>query len=143
MAGVTDTGEIREFARDQVMAELRSTFRPEFLNRIDDIVLFKPLRLDEIEQIVRLQTDELRRRLAGRGIGLTIDDAARAWLARKGFDPAYGARPLKRFMQRELETRIGRAIIAGDVTDGSTMQVRVDGDGLQVEKRASADLLPS
>ena len=136
MTGITDAGEIQEFARDQVMAELRNTFRPEFLNRIDDIVLFKPLRLEEIEQIVRLQTEELRRRLSDREIELEIDGAATSWIAERGFDPAYGARPLKRFMQRELETRIGRAIISGEIEEGSTIQVRVDDGGLQVEKKA-------
>ena len=136
MTGVTDTGEIKEFAHDQVMAELRNTFRPEFLNRIDDIVLFKPLRLEEIEQIVRLQTEELRRRLSSQEIKLEIDDNATAWIAERGFDPAYGARPLKRFMQRELETRIGRAIISGEVEAGATIQVRLDGDDLRVEKKA-------
>ncbi len=132
MSGITDTGEIQEFARDQVMAELRSTFRPEFLNRVDDIVLFKPLRLEEIRHIVRLQTDELRRRLADREIRLEIDESATNWIADKGFDPAYGARPLKRFMQRELETRIGRALISGDITDGATIRVTVENDEIQV-----------
>jgi ATP-dependent Clp protease ATP-binding subunit ClpB len=132
MSGITDTGEIQEFARDQVMAELRSTFRPEFLNRVDDIVLFKPLRLEEIRHIVRLQTDELRRRLADREIRLEIDESATNWIADKGFDPAYGARPLKRFMQRELETRIARALISGDIMDGATIRVTVENNEIQV-----------
>jgi ATP-dependent Clp protease ATP-binding subunit ClpB len=140
MSGITDSGEIQEFARDQVMAELRSTFRPEFLNRVDDIVLFKPLRLEEIRHIVKLQADELRRRLADREIHLQIDDAATDWLAEKGFDPAYGARPLKRFMQRELETRIGRAIIAGEIIDGTTITVTVSDDGLEVDSQAPSEL---
>jgi len=111
-----------------VMRELRSHFRPEFLNRVDDVVLFKPLTLEEIEQIVGLMTEELQERLRDRQIELEITPAARTFIAREGFDPVYGARPLKRFLQRELETRIGRALIGGDILDGA--RIRVDlGDG--------------
>ena len=139
LEGVTESGEIsRSSPATQVMGELRGTFRPEFLNRIDETVLFKPLQLDEIEAIVRLLADELRRRLADREIGLELDDAATRWLAEKGFDPAYGARPLKRFMQRELETRIGRAILSGEIADGSTVQVTIEGDELKVSAAAPA-----
>ncbi|MBT4502315.1 MAG: type VI secretion system ATPase TssH, partial [Gemmatimonadetes bacterium] len=99
-------------------------FRPEFLNRVDDVVLFKPLTLEEIEQIVGLMTEELRGRLRDRQIGLELTPAAQAFVARAGFDPVYGARPLKRFLQRELETRIGRALIGGDILDGA--QIAVD-----------------
>ncbi|HEX2253242.1 MAG TPA: ATP-dependent chaperone ClpB [Thermoanaerobaculia bacterium] len=133
LEGVTDTGEIRDAAREAVMRELRSHFRPEFLNRVDDIVLFKPLTLSEIEQIVVLQTEDLRRRLADRNIGLVLTPEARELVARQGFDPVYGARPLKRFLQHRLESRIGRAIIAGEVTDGSTVRVGVEGGELAVE----------
>ncbi|MED5198191.1 MAG: AAA family ATPase, partial [Gemmatimonadota bacterium] len=138
LSGVTDTGEIQEFARDQVMAELRGTFRPEFLNRVDDIVLFKPLQLTEIQQIVRLQVEELRQRLADREIHLEVDDAVTGWIAEKGFDPAYGARPLKRFMQRELETRIGRALLAGDILDGATISIGVENDELKIDPRSAS-----
>ena len=92
------------------MAELRAHFRPEFLNRVDEIVLFKPLTLEEIEQIVDLQIDDLRKRLADRRIELELTEAARELIAREGYDPVYGARPLRRFIQREVETRIGRAL---------------------------------
>ena len=122
-------GEIRESARDAVMRELRAHFRPEFLNRVDDIVLFKPLTLGEIERIVDLQTEDLRKRLAERNIRLELSDPARTLVARQGFDPVYGARPLKRFLQHHLETRIGRAILSGEVRDGATVEVGVkDGD---------------
>ena len=137
MEGVRDDGEIQEFARDQVMTELRHTFRPEFLNRVDDIVLFKPLRLEEIRRIVELLTDDLRKRLADREIGLEIDEAATTWLAEKGFDPAYGARPLRRFMQRELETRIGRALIGGDIIPGTTILVGLRDGELHIDRRES------
>ncbi len=105
------------------MRELRTHFRPEFLNRVDDIVLFRPLRLEEIEQIVDLQTEDLRHRLADRGVRLELTEAAREHVARQGFDPVYGARPLKRYLQHELESRIGRALVAGEVHDGSLVKV--------------------
>jgi len=123
--GVTARGEITDAAREDVMRELRAAFRPEFLNRIDEIVLFKPLRLEEIEKIVDLQIADLRRRLKDRDIRLELAEDARAFIARAAFDPVYGARPMKRYLQRELETRIGRAIVAGDVPDGSTVKVSI------------------
>ena len=132
LEGVTDDGEIRENAREAVMRELRSHFRPEFLNRVDDIVLFKPLTLSEIEQIVALQVADLGRRLAERSIRLELSEAARNFVAREGFDPVYGARPLKRYLQRNLETRIGRAIVGGEVLDGSTVSVDLEQDELAV-----------
>lgn len=128
LEGVTDRGEIRESARKQVMAELQRVFRPEFLNRVDDIVLFKPLTLEEIERIVDLLTEDLARRLKDRRITLQLSEKARAFIARAGYDPVYGARPLKRYLQRHLETIIGRALIAGDIPEGSTILVdEVDG----------------
>ena len=129
LEGVTDNGEIRESARDAVMAELRQQFRPEFLNRIDDVVLFKPLLLSEITKIVDLLIVDLRNRLSNRQIDLTLSEDAKGFIARKGFDPVFGARPLKRFLQHELETRIGRALISGDISDGAQIEVDVtDGD---------------
>ncbi|MBK8974545.1 MAG: ATP-dependent chaperone ClpB [Planctomycetes bacterium] len=123
--GLRGDGEVAEPARQRVMAELRQSFRPEFLNRLDEIVFFKPLKLSEIERIVDLLADQLRRRLAQRDMHLVLTDAARRQIAEQGFDPVYGARPLKRFLQREVETRIGRALIAGSVPDGSTIRVDV------------------
>jgi ATP-dependent Clp protease ATP-binding subunit ClpB len=123
LEGVTASGEISEQARSAVMREMRQHFRPEFLNRVDDIVMFKTLTLDEIKQIVDLLAGELRRRLADRQIELDLSDSARELIARQGFDPVYGARPLRRFLQRELETRIGRALVAGSVRDGATVRV--------------------
>ncbi len=123
LEGVRDNGEITDEARKAVMGELRGHFRPEFLNRIDDVVLFKPLTLDEIKQIVGLLTAELERRLSDRKITLVLTEAAREMIAREGFDPVYGARPLKRYLQHELESRIGRSLIAGDVGEGATIEV--------------------
>jgi len=132
----TSEGGLSEHTRNSVMAELRTAFRPEFLNRVDDIVLFKPLTRDEIEQIVDLQVEDLRRRLADRRIRLTLDEPARRFIADAGYDPVYGARPLKRYLQRHLETRLGRAIVAGEVADGSTVTVSVRDGELAVDAKA-------
>jgi ATP-dependent Clp protease ATP-binding subunit ClpB len=133
MDGIDERGELRESARDAVLGELRSHFRPEFLNRLDDVVLFRPLRLEEIERIVELLAEDLRRRLAGRGLKLELSPAARTFVARAGFDPVYGARPLKRFLQHELESRVARALIAGEAVEGSTVEVGVKDGRLAVD----------
>jgi ATP-dependent Clp protease ATP-binding subunit ClpB len=130
--GVTSDGEITEDARTNVMGELRSHFRPEFLNRVDDIVLFKPLTLQEIERIVDLQIADVSKRLADRHIGLELSEPARELIAREGYDPVYGARPLRRFIQREVETRIARALLTGEIGDGATVTLDADGDELLV-----------
>ena len=114
------------------MSELRQHFRPEFLNRVDDIVLFKPLTLQEVEQIVGLLTKDLSHRLEERHTGVEITEAARKFIARSGYDPVYGARPLRRYIQRELETRIARALIAGDVPEGAIIKVDLKDDRLDV-----------
>nr|WP_231509779.1 ATP-dependent chaperone ClpB [Streptosporangium roseum] len=123
LEGVTPSGEIKHDVQEQVMAELRSHFRPEFLNRVDDIVIFKPLTPQEIEHIVELMFGELRARLDERGIGLEVSEEARRYIAERGYDPVYGARPLRRFIAREVETRIGRALLTGDVHDGAVVRV--------------------
>ena len=130
--GITPSGEISEEARQAVMQELRTDFRPEFLNRVDDIVLFKPLHLDEIVRIADLLAQQLIERLKDRHITLTLSDDAKRFIARNGFDPVYGARPLKRYLQRELETRVARAIIAGDVNEGGTLQVGLRDGKLEI-----------
>ncbi|MDQ1435175.1 MAG: ATP-dependent Clp protease ATP-binding subunit ClpB, partial [Actinomycetota bacterium] len=127
--GVTPSGEIKPEARTMVMSELRRHFRPEFLNRVDDIVLFKPLTQGEIEQIVDLMFDELRARLAERRMHIEVTKEARRLIARAGFDPVYGARPLRRFIAHDVETRIGRTLLSGDIVDGATIGVEVrDGE---------------
>ncbi|MEE6270344.1 ATP-dependent chaperone ClpB [Streptomyces diastatochromogenes] len=120
---VTPEGEIKPEARALVMAELQSHFRPEFLNRVDDVVLFKPLGMDQIKRIVELQFNDLRRRLAERQITVELTERARELIARQGFDPVYGARPLRRYISHEVETLVGRALIRGDVQDGSAIRV--------------------
>ncbi len=123
VGGLDAQGGITEAVRNTVMGELRAHFRPEFLNRVDDTVLFKPLTLEEIGHIVDLLLARLRERLEERKITLNLTDAARTYFARGGYDPVYGARPLKRFLQRELETTLSRKILSGDIADGSTVEV--------------------
>jgi ATP-dependent Clp protease ATP-binding subunit ClpB len=120
----------------QVLAELRAHFRPEFLNRVDDTVLFKPLTLADIKKIVDLQLTLLRARLADRHITLDLTDAAKEHIAREGYDPVYGARPLKRFLQRALETPLSRQLISGEITDHSRVTVDFKKGELAFEAKA-------
>ncbi|MGE5415813.1 MAG: ATP-dependent chaperone ClpB [Acidobacteriota bacterium] len=129
LEGITSDGHLGEQTRDMVMSEMRIHFRPEFINRVDEIVLFKPLSLNEIENIVELLVDDLRQRLADRQISLELTEQARKFIASEGYDPVYGARPLKRFLQRRLETLVGRALIGGEILNGATITVdHQDGD---------------
>ncbi|MFD9665144.1 ATP-dependent chaperone ClpB [Rhodococcus sp. NPDC059968] len=132
LEGVTADGEIKPDARERVLAELRGHFRPEFLNRVDDIVLFTPLTLPQIEHIVELQLTDLRNRLSERQIHLDITPEARRLIAERGFDPVYGARPLRRYIAHEVETKIGRALLRGEIEPGGTIGVTVDGGELAV-----------
>ena len=119
----SETGEIAESVRKKVMNELRLHFRPEFLNRVDEIVLFKPLTLSEIKRIIDLQLKLLRARLSERHLELELIEAAKEYIAREGYDPVYGARPLKRFLQRHLETALSRQILAGTIPENSRVTV--------------------
>lgn len=130
--GVTG-GEIPESVRESVMAELRQGFRPEFLNRIDDIILFKPLAIEEITRIVDLLLADLNRRLAERRITIELDAAAREWVAERGYDPVYGARPLKRFLQKQIETKLARGLLSGEVPEPGTVRFKLDGEALVME----------
>lgn len=116
-----ENGEIKPAARERVMSELRACFRPEFLNRIDDIVLFKPLGAEQIAAITDLLIASLNRRLAEHRITVALDKSAHAWVAENGVDPVYGARPLRRFIQKEIETPLAKAIVGGNVCDGQTV----------------------
>ena len=121
--GVTPDGQLKPDARDLVLAELRAHFRPEFLNRIDDTVLFTPLTPAQIERIAELLIGDLHRRLAARGLTLEVSSAALIHIARAGYDPVYGARPLRRYIAHEVETRIARALLRDAVPDGATIHL--------------------
>lgn len=138
MDGVVND-EIPEPVRKSVMQELRQAFRPEFLNRIDDIVLFKPLTKLEIRKIVDLLLADLNKRLYDRRIEVQLDDAAEDWIGEQGYDPVYGARPLKRFLQKQVETKLARAIIAGEVHEGQIVNFKVKDDALVMEYKKSKD----
>jgi ATP-dependent Clp protease ATP-binding subunit ClpB len=133
LEGITEDGELREEARERVLSDLHASFRPEFLNRVDDVVLFKPLRKEEIQNIVRLLLKGLSARLADREITLSISDEAVNFIADAGYDPAYGARPLKRYLVRNVETQLARSLIGGDITNGATIEVKVKDDALSFE----------
>jgi ATP-dependent Clp protease ATP-binding subunit ClpB len=125
-----------EQRRENVLVTVRDTFKPEFLNRLDEIVVFDALSQDELARIVGLQVDQLRARLAQRRLDLEVTDAARQWLARTGFDPVYGARPLRRLVQSAIGDRLAKALLAGEVRDGDTVSVDLDPEGhdLQVTR---------
>ena len=129
-----------EEMRDRVMESMRSSFRPEFLNRIDEIVIFHALRRDELRRIVKLQVQRLEQRLGDRRMTLKIADAALDFIAEVGYDPVYGARPLKRIIQRQLETQIAKGILRGDYSDGDTIFVDIENERLAL-KRLSNDLI--
>ena len=117
--------QISETARDAVLGQLRHHFRPEFLNRVDDTVLFHPLRRDQLAQIIDLQVQELQQRLSERRIEINLTAEAKQLVCDRSYDPHYGARPLKRYLQHQLETKMGRAIIAGEIVDDSRVEVGV------------------
>jgi ATP-dependent Clp protease ATP-binding subunit ClpB len=124
----------------RVNEALRAHFRPEFLNRLDETIIFHSLKQEELRQIVELQVQRLARRLEEKKLGLELSTAALDWLAGVGYDPVYGARPLKRAIQRELETPIAKGILAGTFTGGHTVAVEVQGEGLQFSQRDPARL---
>ncbi|KWZ84824.1 ATP-dependent chaperone ClpB [Heyndrickxia coagulans] len=124
--------DISEETKNAVMAQLRASFRPEFLNRVDDIILFKPLTLENMMGIVDKMMHELAARLAEQSVGLQLSDEAKKWIAESAYDPVYGARPLKRFIQHQIETRLAKEIIAGKVKPHQTVTLDVKDGALQV-----------
>ena len=132
--GITPDGELSDEAKQEVQALLKTSFRPEFLNRLDEIVFFKPLAKSEIGNIVRLLSQDLVKRLAEKQLTLRLSDAAVAHIVEKGYDPVYGARPLKRYMQHKLETMLAKSILSGDCQAGDTLLVDVEADSLTVKK---------
>jgi ATP-dependent Clp protease ATP-binding subunit ClpB len=129
--------------RETVMAVVRATFKPEFLNRLDDIILFDPLTTEELAQIVDLQVAGLARRLAERRLTLNVTPAAREWLALTGFDPVFGARPLRRLVQSAIGDQLARALLAGDILDGDTVRVDRDPDADELTVVAERHPVPS
>ncbi|MCD8088703.1 MAG: ATP-dependent chaperone ClpB [Oscillospiraceae bacterium] len=128
--GIDENGDITPDARAAVEQELRNTFRPEFLNRLDETVFFKPLTKENLTGIITILTQSLRQRLEERQLGLEFTPAACAYIIDHGYDPVYGARPLKRYLQSQAETLIAKKILSGDLAAGSTLVVDVEGDGL-------------
>jgi ATP-dependent Clp protease ATP-binding subunit ClpB len=123
-------GEDSDAVRDQVMAVVRSNFRPEFLNRVDEILLFHRLRREDMSRIVDIQLQRLLKLLDDRKITITLEPAAREWLADKGYDPAYGARPLKRVIQKNLQDPLAELILSGKIKDGDAVKVSAGKNGL-------------
>jgi ATP-dependent Clp protease ATP-binding subunit ClpB len=126
LEGIDENGAIKPEAEDAVMAELRASFRPEFLNRLDEIILFKPLTKENISGIVTLLMKELNQRLADREIKVELTPEAAAYITEHGYDPIYGARPLKRFLQKNVETLAAKLILSGQVDMGDTIVIDLD-----------------
>ena len=135
LEGIDEKGDIRPECEKQVMGDLRAHFRPEFLNRLDEIILFKPLTKDNIGHIVDLMMADVNKRLEDKELQIELTDAAKAYIVENGYDPVYGARPLKRFLQKNVETMAARYILGGDVHAGSVMAVDRDGDGLTIRTK--------
>ena len=129
-------GEDSDAVRDQVMMVVRSAFRPEFLNRLDETLLFHRLTRTQMGGIVDIQLARLRELLAERKVTLELDTAAREWLANAGYDPVYGARPLKRVIQRSLQNQLASLLLEGRINEGDTVQVSADTDGLVIDGEA-------
>jgi len=130
-----EEGELSDEVREKVMARLKSGFRPEFLNRIDEIVLFKPLTREELKAIVGLVLEGLSQRLEDRHIRLESTDNALDLIVEEGWSPVYGARPVKRFIQKMVETGLGRMIINGEIAEGDTAIIDADEEGLAIKKK--------
>jgi ATP-dependent Clp protease ATP-binding subunit ClpB len=131
-------GEDSDAVRDQVMSVVRASFRPEFLNRVDEIILFHRLRREQMGRIVEIQMGRLAKLLAERKITIDLDAKAREWLADRGYDPAYGARPLKRVIQRSVQDPLAEMILAGRITDGDHVTVGAGSQGLVFNGEAAA-----
>ncbi len=127
--------DIDEGVRRQVLDALRAHFKPEFINRIDEIIIFHPLSREELKQVVDIQVKGLLKRLEERKIFVTLTDTAREWLVREGYDPAYGARPLKRAIQRHILDRLAMRVLEGEFREGDTVQVDAGPGGLQFVKQ--------
>lgn len=134
LEGVDKNGVLESEAEKAVNEELKQHFRPEFLNRVDDIVFFKPLLKEQIRKIIDLMFEQVAERLKDRNIEIRLSDNAKGYIINNSYDPVYGARPLKRFIQRKMETSIGRALIAGEIADGDNIQIDADENDLKFRK---------
>jgi ATP-dependent Clp protease ATP-binding subunit ClpB len=133
LEGLNGDGEITEATKEEVMSELRMSFRPEFLNRLDEIVFYKPLTKDSIFPIIDLMLDDLRSRLKSKQLSLKVTEDAKKYIMDEGYNPVYGARPLKRFIQKHLETLIAKHIISNDVLPYTTLTINYTGSALTIE----------
>jgi ATP-dependent Clp protease ATP-binding subunit ClpB len=136
---VQKEGELTAAVEGQVMSLVRAHFRPEFLNRIDEIVLFHRLRREDMGAIVDIQMGRLARLLEDRKITLELTPQARAWLADKGYDPAYGARPLKRVIQKNVQDSLAEEILAGEIHDGEQVRIETGGAGIVIRARPAGE----
>ncbi len=135
LEGIDDSGEIKEEAKNMAMSELRNHFRPEFLNRVDEIIMFKPLTKNNIGNIIYLLLQDINNRLAEKELRVELTDEARAFIVENGFDPVYGARPLKRYMQKTVETLAAKLILSGEISQRDTILITLDGNGLSAVKK--------
>lgn len=135
LEGVNADGTIDENARESVMRELQKSFKPEFLNRIDEIVMFKPLQRDEVFRIIDLSIAEIKSKLEDRNMDISISHEAKEFVLNRAYSSQYGARPVKRYLQKEIETMIGKLIIKGELTDKDTISITVQDDKLKIEKQ--------
>ncbi len=134
LEGIQDNGEISNEAKAKVMTMLKASFRPEFLNRLDETIMFRPLTEDNMSAIAKLVIDELAKRLEDRELKLTVTDEALKFIAHNGYEPLYGARPLKRYIQKEVETRVARLILSDTLSEGDTIEIGLEGDNLCCRK---------
>jgi ATP-dependent Clp protease ATP-binding subunit ClpB len=130
LEGIDDNGNIKQEAEDMVMADLRNSFRPEFLNRLDEIIMFKPLTKDNIGGIIKLLMADLNKRLEDKEIKVELTPAAEEYIIENGYEPAYGARPLRRFIQKHVETLAAKCILADEVSLQDTIMIDVSENGL-------------
>jgi ATP-dependent Clp protease ATP-binding subunit ClpB len=134
--GIDDQGNISDTANQAVMNDLRAHFRPEFLNRLDEIIMFKPLTKDNVYDIIDLLVADVNKRLADREISLTLTEAAKNYVVEHGYDPTYGARPLKRYLQKHVETQAARLMLQGDIGAGETIEIDVEDGHLTARSRS-------
>ena len=131
--GIGEDGEISEKAQEMVQTELRANFRPEFLNRLDEIIMFKPLTKDNLANIVGLLVDDMNKRLGDRDLKIVLTDAAKDMIIEGGYDPQFGARPLRRYLQKSVETLAAKLILSGNVDEGDTIRITVENGELKAE----------